>query len=199
MSANIRPAGTRRDDLGSDTPSGNSSRRRPPQPACSRPSIRSYSDRSEPARRRRPRPPGARVCRDSAGRLHEPLERLTTPDDLCQWIKLAALGTDPRCNAAFHTEARVLREAIYRVIDAERTSRQPHPGDLGLINHWAAQPTAAPQLDVHLNRTWISPVRARLARLARSATELLSGIDVARISNCANPSCSLLFLDQSRP
>ena len=136
-----------------------------------------------------------------AFRIGEPLERLATPVDLSRWLEQAGFAGAARCDDELLAEAQALRESIYRVIDAARGGRRPRSSDVTLINEWAGSPTPSPQLDTALRRTWLGPdpAHAALAQLAGSAIELVSGPKLARVSNCANPSCSLLFIDHSRP
>lgn len=136
-----------------------------------------------------------------ASRAGDPHERLQEPRDLERWLELAGLAHDARCDAALLCEARQLREAIYRSLDAARSGRMLPSEDLELVNAWARQPGLAPQLDARLSLTWSGPdpARAALARLASAAVELLAGPELTRVRNCASPTCSLLYIDRSRP
>jgi predicted RNA-binding Zn ribbon-like protein len=136
-----------------------------------------------------------------AGRKREPLERLVAPSDLARWLTEAGIVDGARCSSRLIGQARELREAIYRVLDAARGRRRPRRADLELLNRWARQPTQTPQLDSSMHQTWVGPdpARAALARLAAGAIELISGPDLARVRNCSSPTCSLLFIDRSRP
>jgi predicted RNA-binding Zn ribbon-like protein len=136
-----------------------------------------------------------------AGRRREPLDRLATPGDLSRWLELAGLADGAGCTAGQLREARRLREAIYRLVEAARAGRRPAAADVDLVNRWARRPTPSPQLDarLRLRRRGPGPCPAALARLARSAVELVSGPELHRIRNCADPGCSLMFIDRSRP
>jgi len=136
-----------------------------------------------------------------ANRFDDPLDRLRTPRDLEQWLLHAEIACGVRCDDALLADARGLREAIYRSVDAARHHRQLTPGDFELVNRWARLPPPAPQLDSQLRLTWTGPqpAHAALARLAGAAVELLAGPDLARVRDCARPGCSLLFIDHSRP
>jgi predicted RNA-binding Zn ribbon-like protein len=70
-----------------------------------------------------------------------------------------------------------------------------------LINTWARKPTRSPQLDTEMRKRLVGPdpCSAALAHLAREAIELVTGREVERIRDCANPTCSLMFIDHSRP
>lgn len=136
-----------------------------------------------------------------AGRRREPKERLQVPEDLSRWLEAAGLATNVRCNRALLSQARELREAIYRTIDAGRAQRPPSRRDIEIINRHARRATPIPQLTPQLGLTWTrqDSAGAALARLAADAIELLSGSDLTRVRNCASPTCSLLFIDRSRP
>jgi predicted RNA-binding Zn ribbon-like protein len=144
-----------------------------------------------------------------AGRRREPLERLATPDDLSHWLDAAHLAACAQCDHEALGSARELREALYRIVTAAREQQPPtaddvrvaNEDDVRLVNEWARQPAPSPQLDhtLHVSSSSPDPCRAALAQLARAAIELVAGPDLQRIRNCADPSCSLMFIDRSRP
>jgi predicted RNA-binding Zn ribbon-like protein len=136
-----------------------------------------------------------------AGRRGESLDRLATPEDLSRWLEVAGVASGARCDRELLAQARDLREALYRLVTAAREHTPPDAAGLALINGWARQEAPSPQLDVSLRVTHVGPdpCRAALGRLARAAIELVTGDELARIRNCANPGCSLLFIDHSRP
>jgi predicted RNA-binding Zn ribbon-like protein len=136
-----------------------------------------------------------------AGRHREPIERLAEPKDLTRWLMLTGLADEARCTTDHLARAQELREAIYRVVQAARTGGRPATRDISLVNRWASQPRAVPQLDAAfgVRQRCADPCAAALAELAAAAIELISGPDLARIRNCADPTCSLMFIDRSRP
>jgi predicted RNA-binding Zn ribbon-like protein len=136
-----------------------------------------------------------------AGRRGEPLERLATPDDLSRWLDLTGLAFDARCDQKLLAQARELREALYRTVVAAREGRPPDAADLELVNGWARRRTQSPQLDTLFRVTLVGPdpCRAALAELAQAGIELVAGEQLPLIRNCANPGCSLMFIDHSRP
>lgn len=111
------------------------------------------------------------------------------------------LAPDVRSTSSQLIEARRLREAIYRLIEAARTGARPEPRDLAVVNGWARRSRAAPQLaaDLRVARRAGDPSAAALAELAASAVQLIGGPDLVRIRNCADPTCSVMFIDRSRP
>src|ERR1700722_16791407 len=80
------------------------------------------------------------------------VERLTSPDELVRWLIAAGLlgdGGDGTVGSASNkqlTDARALREAIYRVLDAARSNASPQLDDVELVNAWARRPVAVPQI-----------------------------------------------------
>jgi predicted RNA-binding Zn ribbon-like protein len=136
-----------------------------------------------------------------ARRRDEPRERLAAPDDLSRWLDATGLATGARCDQEALEGARELREALYRVIAAAREQRLPTADDVRLVNEWARRPAPSPQLDrsLRVRSDGPDPCHAALAQLARAAVELVAGRDLQRIRNCADPGCSLMFIDRSRP
>jgi predicted RNA-binding Zn ribbon-like protein len=137
-----------------------------------------------------------------AGRRREPIERLARPGDLAAWLRLADVPAAPRgCTPSELAAAVELREAVFRLIDAARHGKRGARADRELVNRVAQDPTPTPRLDSRLRQIWEAdePSAAALAQLARMAIDLLAGPELGRIRNCANPSCSLMFIDHSRP
>jgi predicted RNA-binding Zn ribbon-like protein len=147
---------------------------------------------------------GGRPCLDfvaTLGKRHAtPVERLPDPAALARWIGEAGLAVeDGPVPVAVRdlTEARALREAVYRVLRAAMAGQDPDEGDVALVNEVAARPDLAPQLGP---RHWTArhPARAALSTVARDAVLLVGGPLLERVKECGNPDCSLLFLDDSQ-
>jgi predicted RNA-binding Zn ribbon-like protein len=136
-------------------------------------------------------------------RAHRGFDRWRTPADLARWcVEAGLLKEQPPCQSRQLEQARMLRESIYRSVDAIRAKTRPKRRDLEQLNVWAARPALAPQLgaDGHAVKwTFDDPLEAVLATVARDAIALLSGSDLDRIRKCAATSCSVLFVDTSRP
>lgn len=139
------------------------------------------------------------------------IERLPDPAALARWISQANLCAgqdDPPVTAHDLTAARVLREAIYRLLLATMGGHAPDPADVRQVNEAAARPDLAPQLALAdtdaadlrtvLLRPVAHPVRAALATVARDAVLLVGGPLLARVKECERPDCTLLFLDDSQ-
>lgn len=136
-----------------------------------------------------------------ARRLDQPQERLNSPADLCRWLERSGLAANGRCDEQLLTDARELREAIYQLLDAARGGSRLSGGSIEVVNRWAGEPPSAPQINAGLRVTQIgpNPSRAALTQLAVAAIELVGGPELDRVRNCADPTCSLMFIDHSRP
>jgi predicted RNA-binding Zn ribbon-like protein len=147
-----------------------------------------------------------RLCLDFVATVGErwrrSFERLRTPVDLGRWLLEASLvSAEPKVRPVELEDARVLREAIYRVAK-HVGGGSPDPRDVATINEWAAKPPLAPRLSADARSVTCTaerPVAAALATIARDAVDLLSGPLARRIRECAAPDCALLFVDSSRP
>ncbi|NEA33749.1 ABATE domain-containing protein [Streptomyces sp. SID13031] len=164
---------------------------------------------------------GGRTALNLAGTLGkrstEKLERIRTPEDLTHWAELAGLGSIA-ADAADLEDARVLREALYRLTMTVLGRGVARPADAGsirstdvgsaasadveLVNAWAARKTPAPALVIRsggLERADPGPTAsAVLAAVARDGVDLLTGPDASSIRECEDPACTLLFVDTSR-
>ena len=136
-------------------------------------------------------------------RTHLAFDRWRTPADLARWcVEAGILKMAPVLGTQHLKRARTLREAIYRTIDAIRAGSRLKQGDIKKLNVYAARPALAPQLDRDgraIQWTFSDPIDAVLSTIARDAIALVSSADLERIRKCAATSCSVLFLDTSRP
>lgn len=147
---------------------------------------------------------GGRPCLNfvaTLGKRHDtPEERLPDPAALARWITEAELSAGPepvRVTARDLTDARTLREALYRVVRDAMAGREPEAADIERVNEAAARPDLAPQLGAERWKA-THPARAALATVARDAVLLVDGPLLERVKECENPECSLLFLDDSQ-
>jgi predicted RNA-binding Zn ribbon-like protein len=148
-----------------------------------------------------------RLCLDFMAtvgeREHRPFDRWRVSQDLGRWcvqaglVREAGIVRDDQI-----ASARNLRETLFRLFAAALVGAKPNATDLGHVNEAARRPAFVPQLTA-LGRPhkWIaeSPYEAVLATVARDAIDLLSGQALERVRKCADPHCSILFLDTSRP
>ena len=104
-----------------------------------------------------------------------------------------------------HATACELRDALYRVFAAQARGRRVDPADLARLNR--ALHEAHPHLRVARRGRgyawdWADdgdqPLLAPLRPIARSAADLLTAGDLARVRECDGADCTWLFLDQSR-
>jgi len=107
--------------------------------------------------------------------------------------------------ARAYAAARGLRDALYRVFSAQARGRRVDSADIAQVN--AALQEALPHLRVARRGgayAWDwddgggEPLAAPLRPIARSAAELLTSGDLARVRECDGAACTWLFLDQSR-
>jgi predicted RNA-binding Zn ribbon-like protein len=149
---------------------------------------------------------GGRPCLDfvaTLGKRHAvPVERIPDQAALARWLGEAGLAVTGEQGLMAVTsrdlsEARVLREAVHRVVRAAMAGQSPEPADAALVNEFAARPDLAPQLG---SPRWAArhPARAALATVARDAVLLVGGPLLERVKECGNGDCSLLFLDDSQ-
>lgn len=127
-------------------------------------------------------------------------DRLPDTEALAAWFAAAGLALAPSSEVSTTDlrNARELREAIYRLLRTDRASSS----DVDIVNRWAALPAAPRQLratkqGLIAELAGAAP-RALLACIAQDSVDLLGGPEAARVRECANPRCSLLFLDTSR-
>ncbi|MCW2875361.1 ABATE domain-containing protein [Actinacidiphila oryziradicis] len=157
-----------------------------------------------------------RLCLDFIRTLRhrgtaEATEELPDAAALAAWVRQCGPGglcetdlpKDPKVRKelpeGLPSEARRLREAVSELLrtgsgscGAEVTER---------INRAAAHPVPAPSLDASGRLRWhaADPVSATLALVARDALDLATSPAITRVRECADPGCSALFLDNSRP
>jgi predicted RNA-binding Zn ribbon-like protein len=155
---------------------------------------------------------GGRPCLDfvaTLGKRHAvPVERLPDPAALGRWLSAAGLSADDTLEVTPDelADARLLREALYRLLRAAMGGRTLDPSDVALLNTAAARPDLAPQLATAPGDHTHASVRrqapdlasAALATVARDAVLLIGGPLADRVKECENPDCSLLFLDDSQ-
>lgn len=133
-------------------------------------------------------------------------EELPTPAALAAWVRQfqpdqAAITTPAPSQVV---EAQALREAVHTMIQAARSAT----GIAGCpdtarrrVNKTAAAAVPVPNLTPSGELRWHSedPTAATLSLIARDALDLATSPAVAKVRDCANPRCGVLFLDNSRP
>lgn len=112
---------------------------------------------------------------------------------------------EPEAAARAFDAARALRDALYRLFSAQARGKRVPAADLDHVNR--ALQEALPHLRVSRRgngyawdwrRDGDQPLAAPLRPIARSAAELLTSDDLARVRECDGSTCTWLFLDSSR-
>jgi len=148
-----------------------------------------------------------------------PEEHLRTFGDLVAWAEargiLSRAGSTRLRREAAHRPAAaraalagalVLREALYRVIEAAAAKRRPAPADLAIVNAQLRETFSRMRLSDRRSRLELTTEDAGaesvadpiLTPVVRAAVELLISEDLARVRTCADESCAWLFLDTTR-
>jgi predicted RNA-binding Zn ribbon-like protein len=136
-------------------------------------------------------------------RAHLAFDRWREPQDLARWCVEAGLLAQRPCVQPAHLKtARGLRDAIYHTIVAVRGGERPRRSDVAQLNRWAGRPMPTPELADDGRSATLrldNPLEAVFTIVARDAIELLTGPLLERTRQCAESSCSVLFVDTSRP
>jgi predicted RNA-binding Zn ribbon-like protein len=125
-----------------------------------------------------------------------------------------AAADDPPAARAAWRAARNLRESLYRLFSSRAAGRETADSDLAALNlalgdalrHSCIErrpPGAAADAEETAfvwgwARTPARSLAEPLRAIARSAAELLTSADLARVRECDGESCTWLFLDRSR-
>jgi predicted RNA-binding Zn ribbon-like protein len=166
---------------------------------------------------------GGRLCLDFANTVvwrlaAQPEETLVDYAALLTWShRVGALereetealrrlaATRPDEAAAVLTRAITLREAINLVFVAAIAGHPPRPVDLALLSAELAEAMAHALLHpagAGFAWDWLiagdSPLTRPLWPIARSAAELLTNPELARVKRCPGTNCGWLFLDTSK-
>ena len=141
------------------------------------------------------------------GKRHaDPVERLPDGTAAAAWLVQSGVLPEqarPVVTARQLADLRALREVINRLVRAAMAGRRLGRSDVAALNGSAARPGLVPTLvrPGVMQLTWGSddPVDVGTSHIARDAVTLLAEEESAhRIKECANPDCSLLFLDDSQ-
>jgi predicted RNA-binding Zn ribbon-like protein len=133
------------------------------------------------------------------------VETLVSPGDLGLWLVEAGLVPEsPRMTRALLVEARELREAIDRCVEAAIV-REPAPRAAVVhIDGWLGHAAVRPRLTIGDGgvpalgeRRPADAARAALAEIALDAARMLGTDEAQRIRICASETCSARFYDRS--
>jgi predicted RNA-binding Zn ribbon-like protein len=143
-------------------------------------------------------------------------EQLRTPADLAAWARqsgaLAAGGVKDltgrrrrpsRHGAEVLARALAVREGLYRLFSTLAAGAAPAARDVAALNANLAQTLPDLRLAWRRHRFewhWRGQDRldAVLGPVLRSAAELLTSAEAARVRECADPACTWMFIDRSR-
>ncbi|MFF8711341.1 CGNR zinc finger domain-containing protein [Streptomyces sp. NPDC015184] len=131
-------------------------------------------------------------------------EVLHTPDDLVRWAGESRLpgGLSLSVSAEELVRAHELRAALWRLAADRAHGRALARSDLDVVNAVAAGPPLVPRIDPATGSPAWAPGAtgaALLSTVARDAVELFTGPYADRVRECGSDSCTLLFVDTSRP
>ena len=127
------------------------------------------------------------------------IERLDSPHRLADWFVAIGLPPRKRPGVADLAPAIELREALYELARAAVDGRRPGSGAVRTVDRVLSH-DAPPRLRLSADNLAASAppdAQAALARIARQATEHLTGTDPVRLRACADPTCAGIYLDES--
>ncbi|RMI28016.1 CGNR zinc finger domain-containing protein [Streptomyces triticirhizae] len=130
-------------------------------------------------------------------------EVLHAPEDLVGWAAECRLRPVPRLTVSWNElrAARQLRDALWEMSLA-RAAGEPLPAEpLAVVNAAAARPPLTPLIAPDGTRALAEPATGRqlLATVAHDAIDLFTGPHAHRIRVCSSDTCSLVYVDTSRP
>ena len=157
-------------------------------------------------------------CNSGQGmRDHPGAEWLGDFGDLLDWLEAqGALGAEqakrlrraahaaPEAAARQWARAIELRESLHRLLEACALARTPAREDLARLEREHALSAAFTRLRWNDGRAaWTvdssaSELGAVLQPVVQSAADLLTSARLARVRRCGNPTCSWLFIDETR-
>lgn len=110
---------------------------------------------------------------------------------------------EPELSDATLTEARTLRETLYRIFSAIAQGDHVAEADLQTIESWAARACSSGSLVSSAGRyDWefvsSDDLRRPLWPIALKSVELLRSSELGRVRECAAKDCGWMFIDQSR-
>ncbi|MGX5682106.1 CGNR zinc finger domain-containing protein [Schumannella luteola] len=133
------------------------------------------------------------------GRFDQP-ERLASAADLAAWLEERFEEVDGTVSDGDLRDALALRDAIAAAAVSASLGEEPSPGDVDIINLYAAIPDIPPSLaggSRQAGRTRARTAQA-LSAIAREAVALFSADERERIRECDAADCSFVFYDESR-
>ncbi len=144
-----------------------------------------------------------------------PEEALHDYRDLVEWSRRSGVldeaeterlrnqaALSPRHADAVYIRSIELREALYRIFNTAYEDAEPAEADLKTLNQILSEALSNKTLSktggAYTMQYDSEPPEYVLWKLADSAYELLTSMDLQRVKRCASDECSWLFLDLSR-
>src|SRR5579864_2285107 len=129
-------------------------------------------------------------------------DKLATVDDLKKWSRMVQIvGPRTPITGAILRRAVVLRRAVYRILTAVVGRRRPAKSDMEVLNRELAVARSQEFLEYGGHGYGVqfpeAPERVLWA-VVRSAVDLLTSENLARLGQCPGEECGWLFLDTSR-
>lgn len=133
----------------------------------------------------------------------QPLDLLTTTDDLTAWLRIEAerLGARPRPSADLLERLRALRADLKALFDAVLEGKRLPRAAVDRVNEASGLAPTFPVLELDDGAAHgreavagADPGATALAVVARSAIAILGGPERERVRRCEGPNCILLFL-----
>lgn len=125
-----------------------------------------------------------------------PREMLEGPADLGEWFGLAGWDA-PSVDETLLNEARVLRTAIRRLVEARVAGKGAPTDALEILNAALGSGTQQRTLGVNFEEQ-TGRSGSPLAQIAEAAVDLLCHQDMERVRSCGGSGCVLWFLDTSK-
>ncbi len=133
-----------------------------------------------------------------AGYGAHPIERLTGPDRLAEWLAHEGLApASGRPAEADVDRAKELRAALRSLARTTALGQRPDPASAATLNAFLAadEPVQVEPGGSGLEAVPPGTPAAALARVARQAAEHLTGPEAAHLRLCADDECSGAYLD----
>ncbi len=165
---------------------------------------------------------GGALCLDFVNTVGDiksehPYEHLTNYSDLVAWSKHAGILTPrlaqhliqtaaqhPAEATAVYQRALTLRAALYRTFAARLAEYKPRTSDLAVLNETLAEAMSHAHIVTAENGyawDWTgmeNDLAQMLYPIARSAADILTSDNLARVRECEDDECGWLFVDTSK-
>lgn len=165
---------------------------------------------------------GGELCLDFANTVGnhksaDPHEHVGSYSDMVYWAAHAGIMTEenarqlaasglrhPDQAARVYARAIALREALYRIFSAVSEQESPRPADLAILNKVLSGAMSRARIirgQAGFEWGWESGEQSLdqfLWPIARSAAELLTSPELARVHECDSETCGWLFVDTSK-